>query len=398
MAYDGAFAAITGENGSFTKDADLSAVSPIISFVGGNQSISTVGGFKTMVSNYSAYPSINKIIPTAIEDLPNSSSGTVWSHSVRIWNGVTEGYIHSRSFYGDPVTEYENYGIRMGSGSYARLSLYDFNSEPVDETISSKVIQGRGWVYDPSNPTQTNPSWEAFTFVGGWMPKTTDVITINFKMQMNVAGNNTRNSLKTNSIKYPFRVKVGSKYATCSMTSTTWSTVDHVNIWSINAANQISSAEGFGEWLDCSIVVFGIETAGNIEVMFGREYQGWNTNQVTPLQYGSDDWMFFKDFEIFLNAYEISDKDVEFKAESGLDFVNSKSVEINHSSRRENGCLDRGAFINANGEHETYFNRVSFPYSGSMGLTLAKDFSELQNPLSNLECYNQRHTTIEKYL
>jgi hypothetical protein len=123
------------------------------------------------------------------------------------------------------------------------------------------------------------------------------------------------------------------------------------------------------------MIIYGVETAGNITLEFGREvkFRKITLEAFYPqLLYSNIPICLIKDFEIFINGYEISEDDVEFKTESGIEFLNDKTIDINHSSRRENGCLDRGSFINTNGEHETYFNRASYPQSGAMALPLAQ--------------------------
>jgi len=386
-AYSGTFVAIPLEDGVYSKDFDIS--SGDLRFLDGDQTVSLVGGFKTMISNYSAYPDEKKIVPFQPDEI------VMRDYEPWVYNAYTNGeggYFYRRANL--VVDWFALYGVTFNT-----LNGYISEYKTSTDGVTPEKFSGKNWFmisnscYDHENQSNTDPDEETVKISGGWIPKNDDVITVKFDVLVDATS--VRPTMKTNIIEIPIQFKVGSKYGVMSAgVIDSWSSSPVTNLVGVDARLHNEAGDGMRTILPIDYDFKNVPESGMVELIFGRRTYLQLIDQTlyavdmgtlwtadmsggTPYTFWalySDLILMFGDFEMFINNTEISDEDLEYKTESGVDFINKHTIEINNSSRRVNGILDRGAFINENGEHETYFSRDSFPQSGSIGLTMAKAY------------------------
>ena len=350
------------DDGIYDKYMNISGQQEV-TFLDGNQSMRLNGGLETFVSNYSAYPDTKKIVPYNPSEITILSP--VWSSAVNFTN--KDG---SYWYLTNQLQTYTDFGLTQSTNGFMS-SYYEGDTAPINPEDG---LYGLAITNSFNEGLSVAPNEDTLIISGGYLPATTDTITLQFEVTL---ANYTTVAYPITGVELPIRVKIGNKWASRSfyniltMDGTSESTI------TVRSNRTENAQENKAVFV---LEISGITEGGRFQLEFGRNTSfrtssdggqtfNWGTYVGTLF---NDCVVFIHDITTTINGTEVNEDDVEYKTESGVDFLKSESVEINNSSRRVNGCLDRGAFVNSNGEHETFFSRTSFPQSGSIGLTMAK--------------------------
>ena len=364
-AYSNTFTPTSAYDGVYDKDFDIS--NDDVRFINNDQSVSLVGGFKTMISNYSAYPYPNKVIPSPTADVEVTSVWTFFNYT----GGRVGGYGY-RQYNTD---DYSKYGLTFPSSNGYMSEYAECNTSASDwNTLKGQLNTGlangeKCFVIKNSISTASTPAAgvEVARITGGLLPKTTDSFRVRFKIMVNFTYD-TPSDTPIDTISIKSQIRTGIQIASITNNEVTWDSPTTDQFF-VGSSSNLKS-----QWIDIDFIVKEFDHAENMQIRFyNKVYLAKRDGTVIDISGQGD--IFLKDFEVIaINGLDINEDDLEYKTESGVDYLNDFSIDINNSSRRVSGMLDRGAFWNANGEHETYFTRASFPQSGSIGLTMAKAY------------------------
>jgi len=386
-AYDNTFTAVAAEDGSYTRVWDISDANKFIWFEDSSQNIALRGGYNTITINYSPYPDIRKVIPVNIEELPIVNTS---------WNNVEitdlEGDpIDAGGYHWSSATAGDVDGIQGSTDSFYTQYL----SESTDEEYNATVpVDGVGAIMIKNSfyNATTNPSGEtniAFRLLGGHVPKSTNSITVSFKVLINSP--NVGIAKAVNDLTLSVVTKIGSNYGTATTSRSnvldTWgTTIAHEDIAVLTKDKEANARD---TWTDAAFTIDldnASLDAGVLTIEFTQGIQA-TSNQLTYPINTEYALAFFKEFKVAICGAEVNDKDLEFKTETGVDFKDNLQFDIDAGSALSCGVLDSGAYINANNEQELEFTRTSYAQTGSLPLALSKAYvNNFDSPNRILSC------------
>lgn len=368
------------------------------SYLDGGQTKELVAGFKTIISNYSAYPDIRKVIPYNPEDITPDYPDTLatsWGNG----NGREDSsgsiidYMYTRGGYLQGATNktylLDNFYVEFGSnGGFYQYTILpeDFISNIPDD-YGKRYYGMHGTSYNPSSPSSTDPDSIEIKFHGGWIPSSTDEMEVKFNVLLDMHSF----SAPSKSIDY-IGLPITARQRNENGSVIDILTIDYYNPFSAPSDFHYvyckgAGVNGFRNEVEFSFKVTGFTGGGFLEILIGGETRTIINDSGNKHKYISNNLLtLLSGFEVYINGLEISDDDLEYKSESDIEYTNSKTIEINQSSRRLNGILDRGCFIATDNSHATTFYRQSVPsLSGSMGFTISQAYlSNYKNPFLRL--------------
>lgn len=394
---------------------NLSGVDSGIEF-DGLQSIDTLSGRKDITVNYAPYATVDKISrATGLDDYEIVDKYYAWQVPAIPMRGY---YNNEYEFaYSRPVVPTADAKNELGLGDPSHAAIKNmftsrFSDAPAALDSSGRLV-GISVVstkpLEEEEPDLTPYGHHSGWLTGGWIPKTDDVIDIEFDLeaafdyfgnpdQVGVTWDGTPtqnlNSLSFDKARLALYFKVdtltGSVYGdggynaaddpdnTCEKNEIAMDS-EYQNVVYLDAgdptknnSHQLSTKLRFTMNGNSEAGIFKFQMINSLKVGYFNAGSGEFHDVMYEIPYA---WYCgLRNPRITINGFEFNNEDAEIDGTTRIEFKKDETVELNISSKRDQGSLDRGCLVNALGEHESTFYRKSTLYHSSLAGALIQGY------------------------
>lgn len=301
-------------------------------------------GYNEIIINYSPYPDTKKVI----------SYGELSADNATEESATIDNTTHV-------VKEYyttENEGLSVKTSTSDLINCFKVCKYAVGEDVENGKLYIGTLAAQQFNYSAKPANTALMKITAGHVVKTQDTNTLKFK----VVFDSSYNDYEFVAIKFNFSVKVGNRYGQlasvgdgknpwyCPLNSDTiiYNTYEYKNL--DDAGNPVKLN---GKELEITLNLGVSNYGGDCEFIIYNDilcYTYENSAYVSRYA-GTQSFIGFTDFQILINGTTPKDVGIERIGKTGTEFLNSKTIEVNHNDKRTGGQLDRGIMSI---DHATY--------------------------------------------